>query len=264
MRLCFIGCEVLTREVAALAALAGATVDLHFLPHGLHNDPDALRIRVQEEIDRVESGEGRANLGGPFGRAGNYQCDAILLGYGLCSNGTVGLHAGRFPLVIPRAHDCITLFLGSKEAYQEYFDSHRGVYWYTAGWIERSLQPGPERLVEARRRYTEKFGADNADYLMETEMSWYREYSWATYVDWGLPAAEEYRRYTRACAKYLSEILAEKGAPGWQYDERRGDPSLMEDWLNGRWDERRFLVVPSGQAIAPSYDRSILKAVPAE
>jgi len=239
------------REIAALAARAGTVVDLRFLPHGLHNAPDALRQRVQQEIDRVEHGEERANLGGPFGKDYEYSCDAILLGYGLCSNGTAGLRPQRFPLVIPRAHDCITFFLGSKEAYQEYFDAHPGTYWYTAGWIERSLQPGPERIAEAHRRYTAKYGAENAAFLMETEMSWYRQYSRATYVDWDLPGAGRYREYTRDCARCL----------GWQFDERRGDPTLLRDYLEGRWDEERFLAVRPGETIAPSYDRMILRAV---
>lgn len=252
MRLCFIGCEVLTREVASLAARVNPVIDLRFLPHGLHNDPDALRRRVQREIDLVESGEDRAYLGGPFGKETAYHCDAILLGYGLCSNGTVGLRSGRFPLVIPRAHDCITLFLGSKEAYQAYLETHPGTYWYTAGWIERSLQPGPERIAETRRRYTEKYGAENADYLMETEMSWYREYKWATYVNWDLPGANTYRNYTRNCAKHLN----------WRFDECQGNPALIEAWLDGRWDAERFLVVRPGETIAPSYDRMIIKAEP--
>ncbi len=63
--------------------------------------------------------------------------DAVLLGYALCSNGLVGLTAGKIPLVLPRAHDCITLFLGSKERYLDYFQAHTGVYFKTSGWIER-------------------------------------------------------------------------------------------------------------------------------
>ena len=41
------------------------------------------------------------------------------------------------PLVIPRAHDCIALFMGSRQRYREYFDAHPGTYYRTSGWIER-------------------------------------------------------------------------------------------------------------------------------
>ena len=77
------------------------------------------------------------------------QYDAILMGYALCSNGLVGLKADNVPLVLPRAHDCITLFLGNKEKYLDYFQSNPGVYFKTSGWIERGEQLeqlGPESI----------------------------------------------------------------------------------------------------------------------
>jgi hypothetical protein len=59
-----------------------------------------MSARIQESIDRVDPA----------------RHEAVLLGYGLCNNGVVGLHA-PVPLVISRAHDCITLLLGSRERY---------------------------------------------------------------------------------------------------------------------------------------------------
>ena len=49
----------------------------------------------------------------------------------------VGAGRPQHSLVVPRAHDCITLFLGSKERYLDYFQTHPGVYFKTSGWIER-------------------------------------------------------------------------------------------------------------------------------
>ena len=57
-----------------------------------------------------------ARLGEILASVDESKYEAILLGYGLCSNGLVGLTARSIPLVIP-VHDCITLFLGSKEQY---------------------------------------------------------------------------------------------------------------------------------------------------
>ncbi|MGQ9779944.1 MAG: DUF1638 domain-containing protein [Bacillota bacterium] len=252
MRLCFIGCEVMFREVAAIAATAGPILDLHFLPHGLHNVPGELRRRVQAAIDRIERGEAGARLGAPFGRAAEYECDAILLGYGLCSNGTVGLRSRRFPLVIPRAHDCITLFLGSKERYEEHFAAHPGTYWFTAGWVERSLPPGPARFAAARKKYAEAFGEEAADYLLEVEMSWYRQYDRAAYIDWGLPQSAEYRACAEACAAHF----------GWEFAEYKGDPGLLAAFLHGEWDEDRFLYLRPGEAVTASFDHRILVARP--
>ena len=134
---------------------------------------------------------------------------------------------------------CITFLLGSKERYQHYFDTHRGVYWYSAGWIENNQQPGRERYEQTLRDYVEKYGQDNAEYLMQMEQGWIHEYQWATYVDWGFPGSEENKRFTRRCAEFL----------GWDYDELEGDPSLVQRLVDGQWDEESFLLLEPGQKV---------------
>ena len=250
MRYAFIGCEVLFREFCVAAARASAQVDVVMMPQGLHNVPADLRTRVQQEIDRLDADGPQFVPYGDGTVVSPPKYDAILLGYALCSNGVVGLSSQRTPLVIPRGHDCITLLLGSKERYQEYFETHRGIYWYSAGWIERTLQPGRERWELIRNRYVAQYGEDNADYLMEMEQGWFKEYHWATYINWNLATAERDRAFTRDCATFLA----------WEYDELDGDPRLMEDLMDGRWDAERFLVVPPGACIEPSHDPGIVKA----
>jgi hypothetical protein len=226
LRLQLIACRVLQREAYYCAARSPNSVDVVLMEQGLHEEPNRLREHVQRAMERTTDSQGR-----PY--------DASLLGYGLCSNGTVGLEAS-IPVVIPRAHDCITLLLGSRQRYQEYFDSHRGVYWYSPGWIEAGRQPGKERYESLLREYTAKYGSDNAEYLMQVEQSWIREYRWAVYVDWGLAGSDGGRTYTRECARYL----------GWNYDELKGDSGLMQRFVDGLWSEREFLIVPPGRRIA--------------
>ena len=238
MRLQFIACKVLQREAYLCAARSRNVVDVVLMPQGLHNEPDKLRSEVQKALERDVDIQGR-----PY--------DACLLGYALCSNGIVGLTA-RVTTVVPRGHDCITLLLGSKEKYREYFDSHRGVYWYSAGWIENNCQPSRERYEEMCKRYVEKYGEDNADYLMQMEQGWWKEYAWATYVDWDLLDSEHYRHYTQDCAKFLK----------WNYDELKGDQLLMQRLVDGEWDEDSFLVLKPGQKIAADViSPRIVKAV---
>ena len=252
MRYAFIGCEVLFREFCLAAARSRAVIDPIMLPQGLHNAPADLRARVQQEIDRLE-GAGIEHIPSDDADvAPPAKYDAILLGYALCSNGVVGLTSRRIPLVIPRGHDCVTLLIGSRERYREYFDSHRGIYWYSSGWIERTMQPGRERYELTYRHYVEKYGEDNAEFLMEMEQSWFKEYQWATYINWNLPTAEEDRRFTRECAEFL----------GWHYDEVEGDPQLMYDFLDGNWDNDRFLTTPPGECIEPTHDAAIMKSCP--
>ena len=94
------------------------------MKQGLHNTPDALRKELQKAIDEVEGGY-----------------SAILIGYGLCSNGLEGIVARNTKLVIMRGHDCITFLLGSKEHYKKYFERHPGTYWYSPGWLDSGSMP---------------------------------------------------------------------------------------------------------------------------
>jgi hypothetical protein len=228
-----IACHVLWREFCYYASLSRNTHDFHFLEQGLHNTPDILRTRLQEAVDAVTG-----------------DCDAILIGYGLCSNGVEGIRARDKRLVIIRAHDCITFLLGSKERYREYFDAHPGTYWYSPGWIDDSIMPGKDRQDKMRRQYIETYGEENAQYLMEAEQGWYSKYSNAAYVDLGFYPAEQHKQYTRDCAKWLN----------WDCDMLAGDPRLMVDLLEGNWNSEDFLVVEPGEIIGASHEADILCA----
>ena len=196
------------------------------MPQGLHDEPDRLRIEVQKELDVTMNNMDR-------------EYDAVLLGYGLCSNGVVNLTA-KITTVIPRGHDCITLLLGSKERYMEYFQSKRGIFWYSPGWIDTGSQPGKERYDKTVESYREKYGEENAEYLMEMEQNWIKEYSTAAYVDWELPISEENKEFTENCASYLD----------WRYDVLKGDQGLMQRLVDGEWDPDSFLVLEPGQTVA--------------
>jgi len=237
MRLQLIVCKVMQREAYFCAARSNNVVDVRLMEQGLHDEPDRLRSEVQKALETTSDIQGR-----PF--------EATLLGYGLCSNGIVGLSA-KIPIVVPRGHDCITLLLGSKEKYKEYFDSHRGVYWYSPGWIESGKQPSKERYETLLEEYKQKYGDDNAQYLMEVEQTWMKEYNWATYVDWGLGDSERFKEYTKICADFLD----------WDYEELKGDPGLMQRMVDGEWNDGEFLIVKPGQKIGEDLtNEGIIKA----
>jgi hypothetical protein len=225
------------KEACYCAARSRNTVDVVLMPQGLHNEPAKLRSEVQKTLDQTSDVQGRGY-------------DASLLGYGLCSNGIVGLSA-KIPVVVPRGHDCITLLLGSKDKYQQYFDSHRGVYWFSAGWIQTDTQPGKEHYERTLKEYIEKYGQDNAKYLMETQQNWLKEYNWATYIDWDFPDCQKEKQLTRHCAEFL----------GWNYDELKGDTGLMQRLVDGEWNEEEFLIVKPGRKIAEDLtNKGIIKA----
>ncbi|MFA5552960.1 MAG: DUF1638 domain-containing protein [Phycisphaerae bacterium] len=213
------------REAEFCIRRSNNTLDIVLLPQGLHNEPQKLRAEVQKALDRICD-------------RNNQPYDASLLGYGLCSNGIVGLSA-KIPIVVPRGHDCITLLLGSRQKYKEYFESHKGTYWYSSGWIETNMMPGKERCENQLNEYKKKYGSDNAEYLMNIEQQWIRQYQRATYIDWGFEDSAKQKEFTKKCAEFL----------GWKYDEIKGSPSLMQRLVDGQWDEKDFLVVPPGRKI---------------
>jgi len=232
-RFYIIGCHVLWRELCHYASISRNTFNFHFIAQGLHNTPDILRRELQKAIDGVEGGY-----------------SAILIGYGLCSNGLEGITARKTKLVIMRGHDCITFLLGSKERYQEYFDHHPGTYWYSPGWIDTGSMPGKERYEGTLRSYIEKYGEDNAEYLMEMEQGWYKNYSNAAYVDVEFYDTEKYKAYTKQCAQWL----------GWNCDILSGNPQLIVNFLEGNWNAEEFLIVEPGEMVVASHDEKIIDA----
>jgi hypothetical protein len=232
-----IACNVLEDEVRHYAGGLAHIRELIFMPQGLHNEPQRLQRELQAAIDRAEADPGTG---------------AIALVYGLCSRGVEDLRHARCPLVLARAHDCVTLFLGNKERYAAYLREHPGTYWYSPGWIKTHTQPGPERDALLRQKYAEKFDPEEVEYLMEIERGWIEKYNRAAYVGLGVGETDADVRYTQHCA----------GCLGWTFDQVQGDPQLVIDLLAGRWDDGRFLVVPPNHFIRLTADDSVIQAVP--
>lgn len=240
-----IGCKVMTREIGYLTALSNNYIDTTWLRQGYHNEPDKLREIIQKSIDDIENGDD------PFTcntEAGEF--DAILLCYGLCSNGICGIKSSKYPIVIPRGHDCVTLLLGSKERYKELFDSTSGgTYWYSAGWIENNLMPSREREENALKIYTEIYGEDNAEYLLEMENGWLTEYKAAAFIEHEGINSERFKSLTKDSADYYN----------WEYNEHKGSLDLLKDFIDGNWDNERFLVVPPNCTIQQSFDNGVIR-----
>ena len=240
-KLKFIGCEIIYREACRLAAESPYRIDLEFLPKGLHNLPTAeMRSRLQAVVDSVGPEKG-------------YK--AILLGYARCNNGLARLAARAVPLVIPKAHDCITFFFGGRAAYKEYFDAQPGTYFLTTGWCERD---NPE--VEGSRdvmdqlglsmtydEMVEKYGKENADYIRETLGDGLKNYSRLCYIEMGVGDEGVFVKSAR-------QFADEKG---WTFEQRPGDWSLFEKLFYGKWDGD-FLVVQPGKTIAARNDDEVL------
>ncbi len=244
MRLKCIGCEALARPIYHAAARSPHMVDVTLLKIGLHNQPANLNALLQQEVDRAE-GQGY---------------DAVVMAYALCGKATEGLAARSTRVVVPKGHDCITLFLGSRERYAEQQAQCPGTYWYEPDYIERgalSEQPfvlgaasGMEEDVQKMHaQYVEKYGKDNADYLMEVMGAWRSHYQRAVFLDPGLgdgSAVEE-------------RAKAEAQRRGWTFERIEADMVLINRLLNGDW-ERDYVVLEPGQKIQMTFDEDVIGA----
>ena len=243
MRLKVIACEVLARQLYYIAALAPHVIDIDLLAKGLHDEPDRLRAEVQRRVEATETAV----------------YDAILLGYGLCSNSIVGVSHPSLRIVVPRAHDCITLYLGSAERYAAEFRANPGTYWYAPDYIERN-SGGTDRTIglgsagndsqvqETYQEYVAKYGKDNADYLMEVMGAWTAHYNRAAYID-----TVEMRLPDHS--QEAQEVASRRG---WAFERLAGSIVILRDLLEGRWGAERFLTVEPGRAVQPAYDQRII------
>ncbi len=234
-----IACEVIARELYALAAKSPRVLDLVLLPKGLHDQESArMRARLQEEVDRADP----------------ERHDVVVMGYGLCNNGTAGLRAPRVPLVIPRVHDCISLFFGSAARYREYFDAHPGTYYETTGWTERGTSDLAESVMSqlglssGYAEYVEKYGRENADYIMSVLGGWRQNYKRLAYIRMPLEGLPDYAEMARARA-------AENH---WEFDLVEGGLDILAAIAEGAWDEERFCVLRPGETLAATTDERVL------
>lgn len=244
MRLAIIGCMVMNREISHLTAQSGNVVRVWWLRQGLHDTPDVLREELQHKIDEIE----RENQMLPA----HLRMEAVVLAYGLCSNGVIGLHSRSLPVIVPRCDDCISLFLGSAERYRKLFRELPGIYWYNNGWIEQAFTPSRENYARQRAQYAEEYGEENADYLMECTNNWMGQYRHCGFITCPLGDRPDYESYARQAAKDF----------GWQFRRVEGDMAYLDALVNGPWDDARFLTCPPHSCISAEYDERKFCAVP--
>ena len=248
----FIGCEIVYREACYLAAVCPHQVDVEFLRKGLHDlERGEMLAKVQATIDAVDASR---------------QYDAILLGYARCNDGLVGVTARELPLVIPRAHDCITFFFGSRAKYKDYFDAHPGTYYMSSGWAERdNFQMGGYShpaygkqgvmgklgLAEPYEKMVEKYGKENADFILESLGDWTSNYSRMAYIEMGV--SDE--------SGLVEQAKARAARHNWQFETCRGDMSLLARLFAGDWNED-FVIIPPGRSLAAKNDDMVLEVAP--
>jgi len=210
-RLLILACAVLEREIGRFQ---NGCLEVKFFDYGLHRTPENMSRALQVEIDQ----------------ACEKDYDAIVLGYGLCSNGVVGIEARNIPLYIPRVHDCIALFLGSIESYRLESSTHPGTYYLTPGWIEKGETP-----LSKYESYAQSYDEETARWVIHEEM---KNYTRIAFIDTGVSPTEPYRKVALKNAEFLDI----------SYQELQGSPRFFKELVCGP-RERNFLLVESNHRI---------------
>ena len=187
-----IACAVLALDIKAVAEKLGIDVGVRYLEGGLHERPHLLREKLQAAVDEI-SASGR--------------CDRIMIGYGVCGRGTVGIQAREIPLAIPKVHDCIALFLGGDRAYQREFEKYPGTYYISSGWYEEKTEPFSQHkksvhLGDQKLSYdqlVEKYGEKDATWIMDQQ---YQHYERVAFVAHNQEDLEKYRPQAQEVAEY--------------------------------------------------------------
>lgn len=206
-----IGCEAVLNELQKVAD--SRRVSFRPIDAGLHLHPEKLQAALQQAID---------DQGAAY--------EAILLGFGLCSNAVVGLKSEHSLLVVPRVDDCIGMLLGSQERYRAEMATAPGTYFLSKGWIDAGVT-----LMDEYKQMAERFGEERARKLQAKMFGHYTRLAYIASLDGDQTA---YREFSRKAADFLS----------LNYQELQGTDKLLKAMVSGQWDEG-FVVVPPGQTI---------------
>jgi hypothetical protein len=192
-------------------------VSCRFLDYGLHTVPEQMTPQVQAAVDAA-------------GQPG-----VVLLGYGLCGNGVVGLKAREHTLVIPRVDDCIAMLMGSYQTYLTEYRNHPGTYYLSKGWLESGHHP-----LGQFQEWSARYGEARARKFVERT---YQNYQRVALVAFTPEELNSYRLQAQEAAHFL----------GVAYTEILGSPALLQRLVeransSDRTDDE-FVVVPPGATV---------------
>ncbi len=196
-------------------------VKVKYLPQNLHRDPDKLKKVLQEVIDKVTPEDGK-----------------IILGFGLCSNSIVGVKAPSQGLYVPCVHDCIALYLGSRDKYKQLFNKFPGTYYLTKSWIGNEKDP----LGLMKNEYTERVGRKMAEEAMQQEI---KNYKYISFIN--TPGKDENKCLQRAKdnAEYFNKEFVEHKSNNEYFKKILFGPHEEPDFIyfkpNEKITQKKFL-----------------------
>jgi len=153
-----VACHTIEDELNLAVRETHVTYPVFWIDSKLHVKPENLRDQVQGTISRITN------------------VSTILLAFGCCGTGLVGIRSETSRLILPKVEDCISLLLGSEER-RRIMARETASYFLTRGWLEseNNLQTEYEYCVR-------KFGLERTVRVMRTMLKHYRH---LTLIDTG-------------------------------------------------------------------------------
>ncbi|MDT3699916.1 MAG: DUF1638 domain-containing protein [Thermincola sp.] len=208
-----ITCQTIQREVNLAISETGVDYPILLVDSGLHNFPDQLGKAIQDQIDKVDN------------------TDTILMAFGFCGNGLLGIKARKARLIIPRADDCITLMLGSYEVRKK-VQKEVGTYFLTKGWLEYE-----RNIISEYEGCVLRYGQARALRVMKIMLNHYRR---LMVIDTKAYQLDEILNKTESFA----------AAMGMQHEQYVGSMRFLNKLLAGPWGPEEFIILEPGRELA--------------
>ena len=241
-----IGCKVFEREIASVSYNCKNMLDVSLIRQSVHEKPKQLHALLQEEIDRIDRNEDNHSQNTEI-----VDYDAILLTYGLCTGVSMGLKSEKYPIVIPRVHDCVAMLMGSREMYKDYYFKNPGTFYSSCGFTELAYFKNEEQEQRAMEKCLRRYKGNQklAEKAYAMEKSFTENYERISFIRWPSLNFPEYEERNRLDAQKR----------GWQFEILPGSDTILRKLVDGDWDEDLFLVVPPGRTATESYEEDIMK-----
>jgi len=240
-----IACGVLSIDMRHSAEKLGYDIEYRFLEAGLHNNPKLLKEKLQAAIDEISA---------------TGLCRRIIIGYGVCGKGTIGVQSGAVPLVMPKVHDCVSLFLGGDKAYKRQFKKYPGTYYLSAGLCEEKTEPISQRKQRAYfgdqklefDDLVKKHGKEAARYTFDFLNSWQKNYQRAAFIETDVKKSSKYEK--------IAQDMADEYH--WKYEKIKGSSALIDKMITAEHSTSEILFVPPRHVIGFDAIQSTLSANP--
>lgn len=209
-----IACKTIMNELNMVMKEVDCNYPILWIDSGLHNYPELLRKRLQEELNHISN------------------VQQVLLAFGFCGNALLGITAPNYRLIFPRVDDCITLLLGSYQKRKE-ISNEMGTYFLTKGWLEYETNIWVEYQDAVK-----KYGRKKADKIFKIMLQHYERLA---VVETGAYPIDEFLEKTKLIADEFQLI----------HEVIPGELGYMKKLLTGPWDDE-FVIIHPGKTITLS------------